>query len=312
MLVSIIITTRNSSSYIHKALDAIVSQTYKNYEVLVIDDASDDLIELEYIIKKYSHFFSIRIISQHKKTNASVARNIGIKNAKGDAVFFLDADDVWCDKKIETILSVIGNYRNEPIIIFHQSLRGTYSDIESGHAKVVPESGPTNTNIIDYLLNDNGVIQTSTISINKESAKILIFDESLPRHQDVQFCFDAYQKGVKFIFIEKVLSHWIILDRTVNAHVKGANVDFCLDWINKNRALLSEQNVINYLSNVLFYIAIKERRLLNAIPISFSLLGWKSLIAWNVFFVTFVKKALNKLNEKLKRFFKIQKRNFYV
>ncbi|HAU4369812.1 glycosyltransferase family 2 protein [Citrobacter amalonaticus] len=296
MLVSIIITTRNSSSYIKKTLDAILYQTYKLYEVLVIDDASDDIIELERIIEKYSEYISIRIIKQHIKTNASVTRNIGINNAAGEIICFLDADDIWCENKIEVVSEVFDNYGNESVIVFHQSLRGTYSDINDGKGKTVPETGPVNNdNIVDYLLNEHGVIQTSTISINRKAAEILTFDESLPRHQDVQFCFDAYKKNIPFIFIEQILSHWIILDRTVNAHAKGANIDFCLSWIAKNKSILSEKNIVNYLSDVLFLIAIKERSFHRTIPISISLLGWKSLIAWKRFCVFVCSRVLKKL-----------------
>ena len=295
MLVSIIITTRNSSSYIEKSLDAVLSQTYKSYEVLVIDDASNDLIELERVIEKYSEYISIRIIKQHIKTNASVTRNIGIKNAVGEIICFLDADDIWCENKIKVVSEVFENCGNESMIVFHQSLRGTYSDIHDGKGKTVPEKGPINNNIVDYLLNEHGVIQTSTISINRKAAEILTFDESLPRHQDVQFCFDAYKKKVPFIFIEQILSHWIILDRALNAHTKGANVDFCLSWIAKNQSILSKKNIVNYLSNVLFLIAIKERSFLRTIPISISLLGWTSLIAWKQFFVFVCSRVLKKI-----------------
>lgn len=68
MLISIIITTRNSSSYIKKTLDAIVSQTFQSYEVLVIDDASDDISELTKIIENYSAIITIRVIKQRTKT----------------------------------------------------------------------------------------------------------------------------------------------------------------------------------------------------------------------------------------------------
>ncbi|EPS5536018.1 glycosyltransferase family 2 protein [Enterobacter hormaechei] len=294
MLVSIIITTRNSSSYIEKTLEAIVSQTYKSYEVLVIDDASDDLIELEKKIGNYINKITIKLIRLRTKSNASVTRNIGIKNSVGEIICFLDADDIWCENKLQVVSATFEKVGKEPLIAFHKSLRGTYNDIENGKAKIVPKTGPSNNNIIDYLLNEHGVIQTSTISINKNAAKMLTFDESLPRHQDVQFCFDAYKKEVSFVFIDQILSHWIILDRALNAHTKGATVDFCEKWLNKNRTLLSEENIINYLSNVVFLIAIKEKNIFRTIPISISLLGWKTVIAWKKFCILACGKILNK------------------
>ncbi|CTS18983.1 glycosyltransferase family 2 protein [Escherichia coli] len=298
MLISIIITTRNSSSYIKKTLDAIVSQTFQSYEVLVIDDASDDISELTKIIENYSAIITIRVIKQSTKTNASVTRNIGIKNSIGEIICFLDADDIWRENKLEVVAKVFDDFKNESTIVFHQSLRGTLNDINAGKGKIVPETGPATNNIVDYLMNEHGVIQTSTISINRKSAEILVFDESLPRHQDIQFCFDAYKNKVNFIFVEQILSNWIILDRASNAHTKGANVDFCLGWINKNRSVLTDKNIVNYLSNVLFLIAIKEKAFFRTIPISVALLGCNSLIAWRKFFILVFSRVLKVFKRK--------------
>lgn len=291
MLVSIIITTRNSSSYIEKTLNAIVSQTYNNLEVIIVDDASTDVVALQKIVSKYTSSLSINLSLGKDKTNASCSRNLGMKQARGDIICFLDADDIWKENKIAVVVDTITPYGEEPVLIFHQSLRGTYDEVKVGYGNTVPTKGPTGSNIIDYLLDEQGVIQTSTISINKECARKVFFDESLPRHQDIQFCIDAYKKNVTFCFVEQILSFWIILDRTINAHTKGASIEFCLDWLYKNRNILSENNRVNYVADVLIFIAIKQRRFLYIIPTSFSLLGWKAILAW----VRFLKKVTRKI-----------------
>ncbi|NIY46206.1 glycosyltransferase family 2 protein [Cedecea colo] len=307
MLVSIIITTRNSSGYIEKTLDAILSQTYKNFEVLIVDDASFDVDRLQTIVSKYSESFPINLILQNNKTNASCTRNVGMRNAKGEVLSFLDADDIWYENKLEMVINFFKQKKNgnKPFLVFHQSFRGTYEDLENGNGIIVPDDGPVEENIVDYLLNDHGVIQTSTISINKYAANILLFDESLPRHQDVQFCFDAFAKGVYFHFIKQPLSCWVILDRSVNAHVKGANVDFCINWLSKNELILSDKNKISYISNVLYFISIKEKRFLKAILASFRLLGWNAFVALNAFGLF----VLKKFSLKIKRYFFTSKIN---
>lgn len=91
-LISIIVPVYNVSKYIRKSLDSIVSQTYTNTEILLIDDGSKD--DSGIICDEYAQRYSnIRV---YHKTNGGVssARNIGIKEAKGDYLTFIDSDDV--------------------------------------------------------------------------------------------------------------------------------------------------------------------------------------------------------------------------
>jgi glycosyltransferase involved in cell wall biosynthesis len=93
--VSIIIPVYNASKHIVRALDSIKNQTYKNYEVIVIDDGSTD--DSSTIIE--NHGIDLKLI---KQTNggASSARNVGIKAATGKYIAFLDSDDEWLPSKL--------------------------------------------------------------------------------------------------------------------------------------------------------------------------------------------------------------------
>ena len=85
---SIIIPNYNKEDYVEETLNSIFNQTYKNYEVIVIDDASsDNSIEK---IKK----FDFRLFQTNRKM-AGGARNVGLDNATGDYILFLDSDDYF-------------------------------------------------------------------------------------------------------------------------------------------------------------------------------------------------------------------------
>lgn len=100
---SIIIPVYNSSKYLSDCLDSIVRQDSERYEIICIDDGSDD-DSLE-ILKKYaSCFFNYRVIEQEHK-GLSVARNQGIKIARGEYVYFVDSDDIVSDNFIEKALN---------------------------------------------------------------------------------------------------------------------------------------------------------------------------------------------------------------
>ena len=104
-MISIIIPVFNSESYLNKCLDSLVNQTYENIEILCINDGSSDssLAILNEFSKKDSR---IKVFSQSNKGQSS-ARNLGLKEAKGDYILFIDSDD-WvdldfCEKIICTI-----------------------------------------------------------------------------------------------------------------------------------------------------------------------------------------------------------------
>lgn len=90
-LVSVIIPAYNSESTIHKCINSILSQTYKSIEVIVIDDGSND--STSEIINSYkSKHDKIKLIKQ-KNRGLSFARNVGIDNASGEYILFVDSDD---------------------------------------------------------------------------------------------------------------------------------------------------------------------------------------------------------------------------
>lgn len=97
-LVSIIIPTYNREVLILKALDSIFKQTFQDFEILVIDDASTD--KTEEVIEELNHQ-QIRYFKLKENSGQCVARNYGIKRAKGNFIAFLDSDDVWMPEKLE-------------------------------------------------------------------------------------------------------------------------------------------------------------------------------------------------------------------
>ncbi len=99
-LVSIITPSYNSSKFIENTIKSVFKQTYKEWEMIIIDDASSD--NSNKIVKKYTQKDSrIRLITLKQNKGTAFARNVAIKEAKGRYIAFLDADDVWDLKKLE-------------------------------------------------------------------------------------------------------------------------------------------------------------------------------------------------------------------
>lgn len=99
-LINIIIPTYNSGNTIERALKSVLKQTYQDYEILVCDDASND--NTCDIVDTYTCYNpNIRLLKQSINSGAGAARNLGMRNAAGKYIAFLDSDDEWLPEKLE-------------------------------------------------------------------------------------------------------------------------------------------------------------------------------------------------------------------
>ena len=110
--VTVIIPTYNRSRFICQAVDSVIAQTYPNIELIVVDDGSTD--ETHDLLKKYGK--KLRYLYQ-KNQGRSAARNLGVKNAKGKYIAFLDSDDLWMPTKLATQVDLIET--NTDIALVH-------------------------------------------------------------------------------------------------------------------------------------------------------------------------------------------------
>lgn len=99
-LVSIITPVYNAEKFLEDTIKSVIKQSYKNWELILVDDCSKD--SSSDIIKKYKENDDrIKYIKLEKNSGASISRNIGIKNANGRFIAFVDSDDLWEEKKLE-------------------------------------------------------------------------------------------------------------------------------------------------------------------------------------------------------------------
>ncbi len=99
-LVSIIVPVFNAEKFIKDTIESVLSQTYNNWELLLVNDCSTD--KSESIIKPYTkNDKRIRLLNNKVNSKTATSRNNGIKEAKGRFICFIDADDLWDKKKLE-------------------------------------------------------------------------------------------------------------------------------------------------------------------------------------------------------------------
>lgn len=100
--VSVVIPTYNSVRYVTVAIESVLAQTFKDFEILVIDDGSTD--NTREVLEKYAS--PIRYLYK-PNGGVSSARNYGIENARGKYIAFLDADDLWLPEKLERQVALL-------------------------------------------------------------------------------------------------------------------------------------------------------------------------------------------------------------
>lgn len=176
-LVSVIMPTYNHARFIREAIDSVLTQTYKNLELIIIDNYSKD--DTEEIVASYRDG---RIKYLKFKNNGVIAasRNYGIKNSHGEYIAFLDSDDKWIKYKLE---KQIPHFQSSKIV-------GVASDaILIGdtpyHRK--KNYGRSKLGYVDYqyidILNGNKIMTSSCIVKRKILEKVRFFDENR------DFCF---------------------------------------------------------------------------------------------------------------------------
>lgn len=106
-LVSVVMPIYNAEKYLKDNLPLLINQTYKNFELILVNDGSKDksLAICQDFAKKDSR---IKVISQENK-GVSSARNLGIENSKGEYICFVDADDFTMPNYLSTLVSTIEN-----------------------------------------------------------------------------------------------------------------------------------------------------------------------------------------------------------
>src|SRR5215208_1548997 len=111
-LVSSIITFLNASKFIQEAIDSVLAQTHENVELLLVDDGSTD--ESTQIALGYAEGFpeKVRYLEHegHENRGAAASRNLGLRQARGEYIALLDADDVWLPNKLQEQVAILDSH----------------------------------------------------------------------------------------------------------------------------------------------------------------------------------------------------------
>lgn len=247
-LVSVIIPNYKRVVELQRTIESVLLQSYKNIEILVIDDNSPNFLEIKRTIERFNNS-KIILIKHEKNKGGGATRNTGILNARGKYIAFLDSDDVWDDSKIEKQIKVAQNLTNVLIYCRSNVLTKKSNMILPKVKKEEDES------ISDYLFVNDGFIQTSSIFIQTEIAKECLFDETLARHQDYDFLLKVENKNIDFFMLDDILTtvYW---NSGISFKSKGWTPQVSLDLLKIHKNSFTDKSfAIFYFTNIVSYTA---------------------------------------------------------
>lgn len=194
-LVSVTLPTYNRAYILKRAIDSVLFQTYKNIELVIIDDFSSD--NTKEIVKSYKDK-RIRYLQNIKNLGGAESRNVGIKVAKGDYIAFQDSDDEWLPNKLEKQMGILTTNSDEVGAIYCNLKR------EGGQKNTIYAPRTVQGYIYRELLCANFITLPSLIIKKQCLEKVGLFDPNLPRLQDWDLLL-RLSKQYEIIYSDEVL-----------------------------------------------------------------------------------------------------------
>lgn len=277
-LVSCVIPSYKRADTLKRAIDSVLAQTYKEIEVLVVDDniAGDEYsTALHKIIKSYNGDSRVILVTQPKHINGAEARNAGVRASHGEYIAFLDDDDEWQPDKIERQIKIMKNDSQLGGVAGGVTLWENGVEISSLPKETIKEEGL----LYKVLTREVGLATSSFLCKKSAFNEMGGFDVSLRRSQDLQLF--AH-------FLAKYRIYPISEFRTVKMHVESS-----INRLDAKRLAVNKEEFFESVKDVLAlfrpsvqrriksahyyevaYVAIREKKYLFAIK--YILMGLKS------------------------------------
>ncbi len=183
-LVSVIITNYNYARYLGEAIDNVLNQSYRNFELIIVDDGSKD--NSTEIIQDYSQKFPDKIIPILKENGGQAsAFNAGFRASRGEIISFLDSDDFWKPERLKEIVNVFqkGIYS---IVQHNMEIADEHSHSKGKLYREGLFSGDAKKLLLDYCHLDL-FVPTSGVCFRRDA-----LDKILPVPESWKICADAY------------------------------------------------------------------------------------------------------------------------
>ena len=199
--VSIVVPNYNTARYIGETLDSAFGQTFQNFELIVINDASPDSGELRQVLEP--HFDRIVFIDKSANEGTSATRNLAVEHARAPVIAFLDADDIWFPTYLEELHAFMteGGYE-----MAYADAETFISGREGKHYDFLQHNPPqgevTRRMLIDGICH---ILPTGTLILKDVFEAAGGFDPGVRRTEDFDLWMRLLFRGVRIGYLRKIL-----------------------------------------------------------------------------------------------------------
>ncbi|OGR98253.1 MAG: hypothetical protein A2V88_08080 [Elusimicrobia bacterium RBG_16_66_12] len=218
--VSIVVPAWNAEAFIAKTLATVAAQSFKDFEVVVVDDGSSDDTKL--VVDRFlqDHGLRGRCIRQENKKIAG-ARNTGIRAAEAELISFLDHDDLWFSNKLERVMAEFDADPNLDLVCHHENV------VKDGTFVRVSRNGPLAPNMYERLLFDGNALSPSAVTVKK----VKLFEAGLfrenPEFNTVED-YDLWMRLAKICrmrFLDEILGEYQLVERGASNRIVYHNTN---------------------------------------------------------------------------------------
>ena len=210
-IISIIVPSYNKELYISETIYSVINQTYKNWELIIVDNNSTD--STDNILNEYN-LQNLKILKINNDGIIALSRNMGIKHANGEWIAFLDSDDEWFDNKLETCM---GQIENEIDILFHD-LKIQKNNFSFFSSKIIKGRSYKKPVLLNLLLKGNK-INNSSVIVRKsilEQIGFISVERKIVASEDFNTWLKIAKISNGFKYIPKVLGLYTIHDSGIS------------------------------------------------------------------------------------------------
>ena len=244
-LISVITPCYNLEKYIEKSINSVLSQSFTNFEYILINDGSKDKT-LE-ILKKYLRIDNrIRVIDKVNE-GVSKARNEGIKYAQGEYLYFLDGDDAIEQDFFKTIKEIIDSKEYDSIVFPYFIEKNQKKYLEKGSFK---EGNYSKDILLKEILSRNickrNIVGTSVLKRRIVMGNKILFNEELTYAEDHNFFLKCFLETEKNYYCEKPFFHYTIRNGSaINSRITLKRLD-TLKALIELKSIFEREKIKNY------------------------------------------------------------------
>ena len=211
--VSVVIITYNRAEFLRSAISSVLSQTFQDFELIVVDDASKD--NTAGVVQAFNNK-RIRYIRHETNKREAGARNTGVRNAEGEYIAFLDDDDEWLPEKLQKQVELLDK---SPAAV--GGIYTGFIKIDRPTGKALEQIIPTKRgDIFRDMLVQNYVGTPSTVLLRKMCfEKVGLFDEGIAFGPDYDMWF-RIAKEFEFDYVKESLVNYFVHDNKLSANYK--------------------------------------------------------------------------------------------